>query len=102
MGLRNPGQRVVYEPPPLHTRPHAAEIEHWLGVLNETPFMELVARADAKRREKVPGDVVSYIVDRNINYTNLCVTDCKFCAFYRRPKDAEAYVLSYEEIGCPL
>ena len=102
MGLRNPGQRVVYEPPPLHTRPHAAEIEHWLGVLNETPFMELVARADAKRREKVPGDVVSYIVDRNINYTNLCVTDCKFCAFYRRPKDAEAYVLSYEEIGSKI
>ncbi|MBI4410774.1 MAG: CofH family radical SAM protein, partial [Gemmatimonadetes bacterium] len=41
----------------------------------------------------------SYIVDRNINYTNLCVTDCKFCAFYRRPKDEEAYVLSYEEVG---
>jgi cyclic dehypoxanthinyl futalosine synthase len=38
-------------------------------------------------------------VDRNINYTNLCVTDCRFCAFYRRPKDDEAYVLSYEEIG---
>jgi phage terminase large subunit-like protein len=33
-------------------------------------------------------------VDRNINYTNLCVTDCRFCAFYRRPKDDEAYVLA--------
>ncbi len=99
MGLRHPTPKVVYEPPPLHTRPFAAEIEKWLGVLHETPFMELIARADAKRREMVPGDVVTYIVDRNINYTNLCITDCKFCAFYRRPKDDEAYVLSYEEIG---
>jgi cyclic dehypoxanthinyl futalosine synthase len=46
-----------------------------------------------------PDGVVSYIVDRNINYTNLCVTDCRFCAFYRRPKDDEAYVLEYAEIG---
>jgi cyclic dehypoxanthinyl futalosine synthase len=43
--------------------------------------------------------VVTYIVDRNINYTNVCVADCKFCAFYRRPKHAEGYVLSFEEIG---
>ncbi|HEX7117206.1 MAG TPA: cyclic dehypoxanthinyl futalosine synthase [Longimicrobiales bacterium] len=99
VGMRSPAPKVVYEPPPLHTRPFAAEIEEWLGVLREVPFLELVGRADAKRREKAPGDVVSYIVDRNINYTNLCVTDCKFCAFYRRPKDDEAYVLSYEEIG---
>ena len=99
MGLRKVTPRVVYEPPPLHTRPFAAEIEEWLGVLRETPLLELGARADAKRREVAQGDVVSYIVDRNINYTNLCVTDCRFCAFYRRPKDDEAYVLSYEEIG---
>ncbi|HEX6939142.1 MAG TPA: cyclic dehypoxanthinyl futalosine synthase [Longimicrobiales bacterium] len=98
-GVRSPAPKVVYTPPPLHARPYAAEIEEWLGVLRETPFLELAGRADAKRREKAPGDVVSYIVDRNINYTNLCVTDCKFCAFYRRPKDDEAYVLSYEEIG---
>jgi cyclic dehypoxanthinyl futalosine synthase len=43
--------------------------------------------------------VVTYIVDRNINYTNVCVADCKFCAFYRRPKHAEGYVLSFEDIG---
>src|SRR5207247_5067168 len=37
--------------------------------------------------------------DRNINYTNVCVADCKFCAFYRRPKHDEGYVLSFEQIG---
>src|SRR5260370_8767960 len=40
-----------------------------------------------------------FIIDRNINYTNVCVADCKFCAFYRRPKHREGYVLSFEEIG---
>jgi cyclic dehypoxanthinyl futalosine synthase len=99
MGLVAPVPRPAYVPPPLASRPHAAEIEEWLGVLHETPLLELGARADALRREKVPGDVVTYIVDRNINYTNLCITDCRFCAFYRRPKNDEAYVLAFEEIG---
>ncbi|HEX6309164.1 MAG TPA: cyclic dehypoxanthinyl futalosine synthase [Longimicrobiales bacterium] len=89
----------AYEPAALHTRPHAAEIARWLDHLARTPLLELGAQADALRREKHPEGIVSYIVDRNINYSNVCVTDCRFCAFYRRPKDDEAYVLSYEEIG---
>lgn len=97
MKLRTP--RPLYTPPPIESRPHAAEIEHWLDVMRSTPLLELGARADELRQQKAPGDLVSYIVDRNINYTNLCITDCKFCAFYRRPKDDEAYTLSFEEIG---
>jgi cyclic dehypoxanthinyl futalosine synthase len=54
--------------------------------------------ADIVRRRKHPEAIVSYIVDRNINPTNACITDCGFCAFYRRPGDPEAYVLSREEI----
>ena len=46
--------------------------------------------------------MVTYIIDRNINYTNVCVADCKFCAFYRRPKDNEGYVLSFEQIGAKI
>lgn len=88
-----------YTPPPLATRPFANEISEWLDVLREVPLLELGARADAVRRARHPDNEVTYIVDRNINYTNLCVTDCRFCAFYRRPKDDEAYVLTYEEIG---
>ena len=54
------------------------------------------------RQRLHPGDVVTYIVDRNINYTNVCVADCGFCAFYRRPKDAEGWTLSYEQIGAKI
>src|SRR4051794_5800075 len=50
--------------------------------------------ADAVRAGKADPDEVTFIVDRNLNYTNVCVTDCDFCAFYRRPGDArEGYVL---------
>jgi cyclic dehypoxanthinyl futalosine synthase len=99
VGVKHKTPRPAYTPLPLDARPHADEIAHWLQVIKTTPLLELGARAHALRNEKAPADVVSYIVDRNINYSNLCVTDCKFCAFYRRPKDDEAYVLSYEEIG---
>lgn len=99
MGHHTDTPRPAYVPAPVDARPHAAEIAHWLEVLHDTPMLELGARAHALRLQKADPETVSYIVDRNINYTNLCITDCKFCAFYRRPKDAEAYVLSYEEIG---
>ncbi|MGH7293550.1 MAG: cyclic dehypoxanthinyl futalosine synthase, partial [Polyangiaceae bacterium] len=48
---------------------------------------------------KHPHDVVTYIVDRNVNYTNVCTTSCRFCAFYRPLGHEEAYVLSREELG---
>jgi cyclic dehypoxanthinyl futalosine synthase len=54
--------------------------------------------ADAVRMRKHPEGRVTYIVDRNINPTNVCITDCGFCAFYRRPNHAEAYVLERDEI----
>ncbi|HUR92092.1 MAG TPA: cyclic dehypoxanthinyl futalosine synthase [Gemmatimonadaceae bacterium] len=66
------------------------------------PLLELGAEADRIRAEKHPGDVVTYIIDRNINYTNVCVADCGFCAFYRRPKDNEGYTLSFEQIGAKI
>src|SRR5262245_26061640 len=49
--------------------------------------------ARAARERHTPSDEVTFIVDRNVNYTNFCVTDCDFCAFYRRPRDPEGYVL---------
>jgi cyclic dehypoxanthinyl futalosine synthase len=54
--------------------------------------------ADHVRRTKHPSDGVTYIVDRNLNPTNVCITDCGFCAFYRRPDAEGAYVLPREEI----
>jgi len=58
----------------------------------------VVALADAMRRDAV-GDDVTYIVNRNINFTNICYTGCRFCAFAQRKTDADAYTLSYDEIA---
>ena len=66
------------------------------------PLIELGAEADRVRQRLHPGDVVTYIIDRNINYTNVCVADCGFCAFYRRPKHGEGYTLSFEQIGAKI
>ena len=55
--------------------------------------------ADAIRRRRFPEGNATYNVDRNINYTNVCVYKCRFCAFYREPGDAEGYLLPFEEIG---
>jgi FO synthase len=59
---------------------------------------EVTRLADALRREAV-GDDVTYIVNRNINFTNVCYVGCRFCAFAQRRTDADAYSLSYEEVA---
>lgn len=70
-----------------------------LDFYTNAPLLELGLEADRIRREKHPHNTVTFIVDRNINYTNVCVADCGFCAFYRRPKHGEGYTLSFEQIG---
>jgi FO synthase len=59
---------------------------------------ELAAIADALRREAV-GDDVTYVVNRNINFTNVCYTGCRFCAFAQRRTDADAYTLSLDQVA---
>jgi cyclic dehypoxanthinyl futalosine synthase len=49
-----------------------------------------------------PEKITSFCVDRNINYTNICWVDCKFCAFYRHEKDDDAYILTYDEIDSKI
>jgi len=65
-------------------------------------LLELGAEADRVRQQLHPENIVTFIIDRNINYTNVCVADCGFCAFYRRPKHNEGYTLSYEQIGAKI
>jgi len=72
--------------------------EEGLFLHEQADLATLGQLADCVRARKHPGNVVTYIVDRNINPTNVCITDCGFCAFYRRPGDKEAYVLSREEL----
>ena len=69
-----------------------------LFLYNEAPTHWLGRMADGVRARKHPDGVVSYIIDRNVNYTNVCVARCNFCAFYRPVGDAEGYVLGFDEI----
>ncbi|MDB4946489.1 MAG: Menaquinone via futalosine step 3 [Labilithrix sp.] len=71
-------------------------------LLREGSFFELGLAADAVRKRKHPENVVTYIVDRNVNYTNVCTTSCRFCAFYRPVGHPEGYVLSREVLGQKL
>src|SRR6478672_7987718 len=78
-------------------------------LLYEWPLEELGALADQRRRQakgsSYNGDgneIVTYIVDRNINYTNVCNVYCKFCAFYRTEKDDDHYVISLEQLDQKL
>jgi len=73
--------------------------------LYSLPLEELGALADRRRelaREKAydgrGNRIVTYIVDRNVNYTNVCNVYCKFCAFYRTEKDRDSYVITLEEL----
>src|SRR5262249_3946333 len=69
-----------------------------LTLYREAPTALLGQLADAIRRRKHPSGVVSYIIDRNVNYTNVCVAKCNFCAFYRDVGATDGYVLGFEEI----
>ncbi len=68
-------------------------------LFEDATLHELGAAASALRQRHNPGREVTYIIDRNINYTNVCVYRCRFCAFYRKPGDPDAYVLPFETIA---
>ena len=69
-----------------------------LVLYREAPTHLLGQLADTIRFRKHPERVVTYIIDRNVNYTNLCVARCNFCAFYRPVGSADGYVLGFDEI----
>ncbi len=64
-----------------------------LTMLEQADVLELGQAADAVRNKLHPGGVVTFIVDRNINYTNICSSECRFCAFFRREGHQDGYVL---------
>jgi cyclic dehypoxanthinyl futalosine synthase len=68
----------------------------WL--LAEAPLLELGALAQRVRFRLHPERRVTFVIDSNPNYTNVCVTDCQFCAFYRKPGHPEAYTLTVDEV----
>ncbi len=76
-------------------RVNAAEA---LELYRHAPTPVLGQLADAIRRRKHPDGIVTYIIDRNVNYTNVCVAKCNFCAFYREVGSPDGYVLGFEEL----
>lgn len=80
------------------SRGHQLAHDEWKRLITEAPTESLQQLADALRFRLHPDNVVTYVVDRNINYTNVCFSVCNFCAFYRKPGSPEGYVLGYEEI----
>jgi len=76
--------------------------EEALDLLKNADLKELGRMASARKLELHPKGITTFVIDRNINYTNICWVDCKFCAFYRHEKDADAYVLTFDEIDVKI
>jgi cyclic dehypoxanthinyl futalosine synthase len=75
------------------------DTEQALQLLERADVLQLGAAAATMRRRLVPGNEVTFIVDRNVNYTNICVSECRFCAFYATRDADSGYVLTREELA---
>jgi len=81
------------------TPPYNLSVEEGVFLYQNAPLEMLQKAALSERQRRNPGNRASYLVDRNINYTNVCITNCQFCEFFRAPGHKESYVLSYEELS---
>ncbi len=81
---------------------HRLTDEDALLLLSSAEMLALGAGASAMRERMHPSGEVTFIVDRNINYTNICMSGCRFCAFYRDDGDADAYVLTASELDAKV
>ncbi len=76
--------------------------EEFLLLEREGDFYQLGILADTIRRRKHPENLVTYVIDRNINYTDICISACKFCAFFKAPEDGRGYLLSFPELKAKI
>lgn len=79
--------------------PPRLSIEDALVLYQEANLTELMHVASIHRRLRVPGNHVTYLVDRNVNYTNVCTINCQFCSFYRTPGHPETYLQTVDQIS---
>ena len=73
-----------------------------LDLIKNADLKTLGQMATKRKKELHPKGITTFVVDRNIIYTNICWVDCKFCAFYRHEKDADAYILTFDEIDAKI
>ena len=69
-----------------------------LQLAEKADIYQLGYLADAIRKRLHPEPIVTYVVDRNINYTDICISACKFCAFFKAPEDPQGFILTREEL----
>ncbi len=74
-------------------------VDEALVLANEGDLYRLGFLANAVKKRKHPEPIITYVIDRNINYTDICVSACKFCAFFKAPEDKAGSVLSFHELG---
>ena len=68
-------------------------------IYSNAPLNELMFVANERRKFQVPGNYVTYLIDRNINYTNVCTINCHFCSFYRSPGHKDSYTQTVDQIS---
>ena len=73
--------------------------DEFLVLADQADLHQLGFLADSIRKRLHPEPIVTYVIDRNINYTDICISACKFCAFFKAPEDPDGSVLSQEELG---
>jgi len=73
--------------------------EEFIILENQADLHQLGFLADSIRKKKHPEKVVTYVIDRNINYTDICISACKFCAFFKGPEEKDGYLLTFEELA---
>ena len=83
----------------LQDNPPRITVDEAIEIYENANLNDLMHVAFVARKRIVPGNEVTYLVDRNINYTNACTINCQFCSFYRPPGHDETYTQSYEEIS---
>ena len=83
----------------LADNPPRISVEEAIILYEDADLGDLMYVASARRAAIIPGNEVTYLVDRNINYTNACTINCQFCSFYRPPDHPEAYTQSFDDIS---
>jgi len=73
--------------------------DQFLALAEKSDLYQLGFLADSVRKRLHPEPMVTYVIDRNINYTDICISACKFCAFYKAPEDKDGVVLTHEQLG---
>ena len=86
----------------LDPSPPVLSIEDAEKIYLEAPLSELMYVASERRKKQVPGNIVTYMIDRNINYTNICTINCNFCSFYRSPGHGEGYTQTIDQISARI